>query len=395
MKVAFNFVFNRKKEIKKTSDKGLIELRAYYKAKTKYISTKISVLNSEWNDEKERIYSRNPEASQLNDELDRLLEKLRKAQRENEIKGLVFDLDTVKKVLGKQKQTPLSFTQFALTDINDNNLNVGSTKADKKTTLTKFLSYTSNKPVLFQDLSKAFVYGFINYLKGTGLSQNTIRKHNKNLKALIEKAILLEYFDGPNPCKEIKIKETETRINILVWEQIKKIEELSFEAYENKLEIIRDMFLFACFTGLRISDVINLKTEYIKIVSNQITLDFFTKKVNKHAVLSLNKLFPVEDSSRPIKILLKYYNSKNEYLFRKFSEQYINRELKQIGQMAGINFKLHFHISRDTFATYMASKVPSTTLKRLLQHSNLKTTERYVHLNDQLVNENLLKADWD
>lgn len=397
MKVEFNFVFDRKKKVKKPSDEGLIELRAYYNAKTKYLSTKILVPKSEWNPDKEKIYSRYPGADQLNDDLQRLLERLNNSRREAEFKNQSFDLENVKHLIRTQNTRISSYTEFALKEVNENNFLKEVTKRSHRNSIRKLKEYNTNKDVLFSDLNHSFLDGFINYLKGLSLSQNTIRKHNKNTKTIIERAIKKGHFDKANPCKEIKIKELETKTDVLTWVQINKLDAFNFEAYENKLEIIRDMFLFSCYTGLRISDLTNLKLEYVKQTADGLILDFFTQKVNKHAIIPLYNLFPIpgENTTRPLKILSKYMVPGNLFLFPKYTDQYINRELKTIAAMVGIEFNLTSHIGRKSFATIMARKVSTPSLKRLLQHSNIKTTEKYVHLSDKMVSDDLLNTNWD
>ncbi len=397
MKVEFNFVFDRKKKAPRPTDKAIIELRAYCNAKTKYLSTKIEICRQQWNEEKERINSKNSNADFLNGDLEKIIEKLNRARREAEFKNLSFSLDNVKAIFKNQRKQTVSFIDFTNEEIEKDNVLKIQTKRKHWDTIKKLKVYNQNKDVLFTDLTYRFLDGFKNYLFGLGLGQNTVRNHNKNIKAIIERAIKKGYFEQANPCKQIKIREQETKRDVLSWTQIQKLDSLKFEDYEEKLKHIRDMFLFSCYTGLRISDVTNLKTEFIKQTEEGLQLDFFTVKVNKHAVLPLLKLFPIkqEDSSRPIKILQKYFNETNEFLFPKYTDQYINRELKQIALLAEFDIKLTFHIGRETFATYMANKIPTPTLKRLLQHTNLKTTEKYIHLNEQMVKENLIKAVWD
>ena len=397
MNVSFNYVFDRKKKIKKPLDKGVIELRAYLNAKTKYFSTKIEVTQMEWNETKEKIV-RHRDADMLNNKLDATIDKLNRAQRESEFKNEEFNLDSVKLCLKSQKIKTSSFIEFATNEVNGNNAVKEVTKRSYRNTITKIKAYNNNMPVLFSELNYAFFHGFINYLNGLKLKQNTVRKHNKNCKSLLEIATKKGYYEKANPCKDIKIKEQETKINALTWEQILAIENLSFEAYETRLEKMRDMFLFSCFTGLRVSDLISLKKEYLKQTDAGIVVDLFTKKVNKHAIIPVSELFKieVENTTRPLKILNKYLTNESETIFPKYSDQLYNRELKEIGNRAKIDFKLTSHIGRKTFATYLPTIGASTfTVKSLLQHSNLKTTEKYVKTDEKRVNSDLKKSKWD
>jgi site-specific recombinase XerD len=395
-KVKLTYVFDRDNIVKSPLDRGLIELRYYLNGVAKYHTTKITVLKAQWNKEKKIV--KHPEAYVLNDELDALTEKINRARRDAEHKNQVFDLNSVKLCLKAQKIKTSVFTDFATNEVNNNNSIKEVTKRSYRNTINKLITYNNNKAVLFSDLNYTFFYGFINHLNGSNLEQSTIKKNNKNCKALIEIATKKGYFDKSNPCKDIKIKELATKINALTWEQITVIEKLNFEKHETRLEKMRDMFLFSCYTGLRVSDLISLKKEHLKETQGGLTIDLFTKKVNKHAVLPLYELFPVkqENTTRPLKILHKYLTDESETIFPKYSDQLYNRELKEIGHRAKIDFKLTSHIGRKTFATYLPTTGVSTfTLKSLLQHANLKTTERYVKTDEKRVNSDLKKSKWD
>ncbi|MCW3076943.1 MAG: site-specific integrase [Bacteroidetes bacterium] len=397
MRIEFRFIFDRKKTIKKPTDKGLIEFVPYYQGERIFFSTKIKVLPGQWDKEKERLNSKHSDANLLNDELDKMIEKVKEARRLNEAKKLPFTLDNIKDIFRKQEVRTGSFSEYAFNQVKNNNAFKPGTKTQHYNTLKTFKEFNNNKDVLFTDLKVSFIKDYVNYLFGKKLAQNTIRKHRKNIKANIEIAIRSGIYEFANPCKEVPVKEIKTKRVVLTWTQILLLEDLKFEKYEDKLEKIRDMFLFACYTGLRISDITNLKTDYVKNTDKGLTLDFFTVKVNKHAVLPLMELFPIKKTktSRPIKILNKYFNKENEFIFRKFSHPYINRELKIIAALAKIDMDLTFHIGRETFGTYMANKVSAPILMRLLQHSKLETTQKYIHLNEQMISEGLIKAKWD
>jgi integrase len=396
MPVKINLVFDRKKKAKKTLDKGVIEVRAYLNAKTKYFSTGIELYPTEWNESKELV-ARHVDADKLNDELNLLISRINNARREADFKNEAFDLDNVKEILKSRKVKTDSFIEFALFEINNDNRIKVVTKRSKRNTISKLLKYNQSKDVLFSDLTYSFCDGFINYLTGTKLGQNTVRKHNKNMKSLIQIAINKSCYDKSNPCDKIKIKELETNQEVPTIDHIKMLEDFQFEHYENAMELIRDMFLFSCYTGLRVSDYSKLEIDFIKHTPQGVILDFITKKVKKHAVIPLYKLFPIsnENTTQPLKILDKYCNQKNKYVFPNHCDQYINRELKKLSVIVGIPIKLTSKMGRKFFATYMARKVPTPTLKRLLQHSDIKTTEKYIHLNDKMTNEDLSIVKWN
>jgi site-specific recombinase XerD len=249
-------------------------------------------------------------------------------------------------------------------------------------------AFTSDNDVLFSDINFAFVDSFNNFLKAKGYQQNTIHKHHKNIKKFIGLAIKKEITDTKNPYEKYKVKSEQKPHNVLRMQEVQALANLTFNESENKLSQVRDMFLFACYTGLRISDVRAMQNKYIKTTDDGLELDFFTIKVNKRAELPLYKLF----NGLPEIILRNYMKDSETLVFTNISEQYINRHLKVLAQRTGIKFNLTFHIGRETFGTYMATKVQPFELMRLMQHSDIKTTMRYVHLSKQMIHESLDKV---
>ena len=98
--------------------------------------------------------------------------------------------------------------------------------------------------------------------------------------------------------------------------------------------------------------------------------------------------------SKPERILKKYYDKNNEYIFPVLQEPFINRHLKVIAGEAKIPFKVSFHTARHSFGTYMAGKIPLPQLMCLMQHSDIKTTMIYVNINQDMVKQGLMKVDW-
>jgi integrase len=413
MKTDLSFVFDRKNTVKEPKQKGVISLRAYQNAKVKYFSTKIEVYEKEWNAKRQEINNRHPDTDELNMQLQIFKSKIEKLQTEYYAKNKAFTLDTIKDFIKSRKVNRYSYIEFVKDEIESDTLLRAKTKIQHLNTINKLLEFTGQKDVLFSEINFDFIDRFVNYLRTKNFAQNTIHKHHKNIKKFVEIAIKKGLHETTNPCKELKVKSEEKPREVLTLAELKAIENLTFEKQNYRFEQVRDMFLFACYTGLRISDVCALKPDYIKETDKGLELNFFTVKTNKHAVIPLYMLFPVNDKkSKPEQVLNKYLTrghtgenlemiygqpedkQKRFFVFPKLPEPYINRHLKVIANDAGIKFNLTFHIGRETFATYMAGKLPTPTVMKLLQHSDLKTTMRYVHLSTKMVEEQLTKVDW-
>jgi integrase len=135
----------------------------------------------------------------------------------------------------------------------------------------------------------------------------------------------------------------------------------------------------------------------LKQTSEGLTLNFTAQKTSKIHVLPLYILFPLpkENTTRPIKLINKYLTADKELIFKKYSDQLYNRELKEIGHRAKIDFNLTSHIGRKTLATLLPSMgVSSFVIKDILKHSNIKTTERYVKTDEKRVALDLKNINW-
>jgi site-specific recombinase XerD len=365
----------------------------YQNRTRRFIATGIKVTPAQW-DEKHQEVRKHQDAELFNFQIKDLISKYEKAQVSHSLKGKTFSIN----VLGNRKEVVFngSFIDFVKEEISNDQVLAAKTKVSHTNTLNKLLEFNNDVDIKFEHLNYQFIDNFLNSLRKNNLAINTVHKQHKNLKKYIEVAIKKGYIEGANPCRDIKVKSEQKKRDVVTIDEIQKISELDLSKYDEKIAIVRDMFLFSCYTGLRISDVTNLKTDYVKKTKDGYELDFDTIKVGKRAEILLHSLFKKtkEKHSAPEVILAKYYDKKNEYVFPKLTEPFINRHLKLIAPLAGIPFNLVFHTGRHSFGTYMASKIPLPQLMHLMQHSDIKTTMMYVNMNQELVKQGLLKIDW-
>jgi site-specific recombinase XerD len=393
MKANFTSVYNRKDKLNKHG-KAPIEIRMYQSRNRRYISTGIYVTPNEWDEKRLEINKKCTDFELLNFQIKALISKYEKAQVEHTIKGKSFSINT----LENKTETFLngSFIEFVKEEIRTSQILGASTKKSHTNTVNKLLDFTKTTDIRFDEINYTFIDNFLNYLRKGNQAINTVHKQHKTLRKYIEIAIKKGYYDLPNPCKDIKVKTEQKKRDVITITEIQALEKLDLHKFVDKVSIVRDLFLFSCYTGLRISDATNLKTEYVKKSKQGYELEFITIKVNKRAEIPLHSLFkkPKAKLSSPEAILEKYFNKKNEFVFPKLTEPFINSHLKVIATEAKIPINLTFHTARHSFGTYMASKIPLPQLMYLMQHSDIKTTMMYVNMNQELVKQGLLKVDW-
>lgn len=173
-----------------------------------------------------------------------------------------------------------------------------------------------------------------------------------------------------NPFNSIKISKRTKEVEYLTLDEIQAIKSKSFNG---RLEKVRDLFLFQCFTGLAYADMANLTKEDFQFNGNQI----FIKKCRVKTGISYLTVLIDE----AVEIIKKY-----DFELPVLSNQKYNSYLKEIADLCGITKPMHTHIGRHTFATYMLNKgVSIEVVAKMLGHSNIKQTQHYSKLVDKTV----------
>ncbi len=229
----------------------------------------------------------------------------------------------------------------------------------------------------FADLNVDFINDYKTYCKKLGNCQNSINANLKNIKTFTR----LAYKSGLAPFDlfgDVKISKIEPIRSFLTEPELNKL--YSYyklnRFHENEKDILRP-FLFSCFTGLRFSDVRALKF-------NNIQDDMIRVKMIKTEYIDKEVKIPVCNIARE----LIDFTRKTKTVFSMYSEQYMNRQLKNLCKSAGINKDITFHCSRHTFATmYLRnSNNDFKGLQKLLGHSNIAETMKYIHvLEDDII----------
>ena len=404
-KIRYSLVFNRKDQLNQFGD-ALIQLRAYQNGKSRYFSTGIYIKPDQWDQRNCKIKHTHPNHFVYNQQINRLIEEIEGFEIKMINRHGSFPLHRLHEYQSKpenQKET-ISFTDFYEFELSNHSMKPDSFKM-YKLTLSKLKAY--KKQVYFEELNYSFISGFDLFLRKQNLGVNSIKQHHKRLRTFVNRAIkkdLLKIDD--NPYKKFKPRSIEPERVFITKEELAKLETVNIPKNEARLKTIKDIFLFATYTGLRYSDVTNLRLGNVSQDARGWVLNLKAKKTDKSLKLPLYLLFRQEGEklSRPEKILTRHLKQFKDFQdieeakrLRLFpiSNQYFNRSLKTIAKHAGVNKKLTSHVARRTFATIMATKVKAPILQRLLQHSRPDMTNIYIQLSNHLVEEELQKVHWN
>jgi len=247
--------------------------------------------------------------------------------------------------------------------------------------LKDFIKHEFNTDdVLLLELNHGFIASFEHFLtieKQMGV--NTTNKYLSHLKKIVNLAIQNQWLLR-NPFTNFKTKNEDVEIERLTEQEIGLITNL--ELTKQSHIKVRDVFVFCCFTGLSYIDVKNLKHDDISIGINGNT--WIRKTRQKTGGLSRIKLFKLT-----LDLLIKYRND-SPFVFPVSSNQNMNRILKKITSISGIEKPLSMHMARHTFATYaMTKNVSIETISQMLGHKSIKSTEIYAKIVDTKISDEM------
>ena len=235
-------------------------------------------------------------------------------------------------------------------------------------------------------IDHAFITDYEFYLRTVKkCANNTAVKYIKNFNKIIKLCLANDWLDK-NPFANYKSKVKEVERVYLSEDEIQNIINKDFKT--ERLSLVRDIFLFSCFTGLAYIDVKNLTKSHISIGIDGdkwiYTHRQKTETASKIPVLPVTQMIIDKYSDHPQAI-------NEDKLLPILSNQKMNAYLKEIAAVCEIEKELTFHIARHTFATTitLTNGVPIESVSKMLGHKNLRTTQHYAKVLDKKVSEDM------
>ena len=250
--------------------------------------------------------------------------------------------------------------------------------------LTSFINEQYNvSDISLKEINHLFLSDFEAYIRVMcRCNANTTAKFMQRLKSII----IMAKNNGwmfTDPFANYKIKVPKVDRGYLTQAELESIMAKKFPA--KRLEQVRDIFIFSCFTGLAYIDVKNLREKDIRTsFDGNLWIMIKRQKTNVSANIPLLDI--------PNQILDKYKGTlSNEAVLPVPSNQKMNAYLKEIGDLCGIEKSLTFHLARHTFATTttLAKGVPIETVSKMLGHTNIKTTQIYARITDSKIGNDM------
>ena len=391
MKSIFRVVFYLRSNYVNKEGKTSVMLRIYLNNERLSLgSTGISVKSSQWDKEKERIKGRTTEALNTNLQLDNIASGLQSIFRRIEMSDVV-SLERIKsEFLGKKEEIDTLMQLFEKHNgdvAKQVGVSVGKATLQKynvcKRHFSEFLEKQYKRSDLkLTELTYVVIREFDLYLRTeVGQNANTATKTMKTFKTITllgqKMGVLLH-----DPFMNHRFHIEPVNRGFLTDEEILLIANKDLGIL--RLELVRDIFIFSCFTGLAYIDVSNLTPNHIVTLGDK---QWIMTQRQKTSVETNVLLLDI-----PKAIIAKYGGKtyRNGKLFPMLTNQKTNSYLKEIADICGIKKNLTFHLARHTFATMSLSKgVPMESVSKMLGHTNIRTTQIYARITNKKIEHDM------
>lgn len=395
MSKTFGLLFYLKKSKASASGTLPIYLRITIDGKRTEISTKRTIEIKKWSVEANKAIGRTEDIRELNAYLDSLVSKVYQCQRDLIQDNKEVTTETLKnKFLGIEEKQVTLINLFKdhnkqVEKLIGNGYSAGTLERYKTVCkhLQEFMKHTYNvSDFRLNKINHKFITDFEFYLKSEReCAHNTTIKYIKNFKKIVRIAIANDWI-VKDPFLNYKVQLKEVKREFLSEEEMQTM--LDKDLHTHRLELVRDIFIFCCYTGLAYSDVKKLSKDSIVI------------GIDGDKWIKTNRTKTGTRSSIPLlppalKILKKYENSplsvSKGVLLPVLSNQKSNAYLKEIADLCGIKKNLTTHLARHTFATTvtLSNGVGIESVSKMLGHTSIKTTQHYAKILDRKVSDDM------
>ena len=354
-------------------------------------NTKVYVKDTKWNVKANRVSGNNTESRNLNARLDDIKASLYRIYHDvqrfhiatpeiikNEFLGLDESGETILTLFDKHNQDVAS-----LVGISKSAATLQKYKVTRKHTAYFMRKKYRVADMAIKSINDMFIRDFEVYLlTHAGVSHNTMAKFMQFFKRII----ILARNNGiivHDPFANYKIQLKKVDRGYLSEQELNKIMEKEF--YAKRLEQVRDIFVFSCFTGLAYIDVKGLTKKHLRTA-----FDGNIWIMTKRQKTGININVPLMDI--PKRIIEKYDDLlPDDKVLPVLSNQKMNAYLKEIGDLCGIDKNLTFHLARHTFATTvtLSKGIPIETVSKMLGHTNIQTTQIYARITNEKISTDM------
>ncbi len=382
---------------KAINNEALLYARVTVNGKRADISLKKKIPLSLWDNKKKKARGNSNEARQINEYLNQVKTQLFQNFQDLKFKGELITANLIKiNYLGEgdNSKTLQNLLEYH-TEKTEKTLAIGTLRNFGVTQgyLNKYLNNVLNtSDVYLKELDYKFICDFANFLscywpKGhpKAMSNNTVMKHIQRFRKIVTLGYHIEWMDR-DPFVRWKPTYEKRERPFLTENELSNIETYDFPVA--RLERVRDLFVFSCYTGIAYVDVMSLSNDnIIKGIDGNDWI--FTNRQKTKSPVKVPLLAKAQ-------ILIDKYKDHpmtqiTETLFPVITNEKVNFYLKEIAQAVGLKKNLTFHMARHTFATTvtLSNGVPIETVSKLLGHSKIASTQIYARVVERKISEDM------
>jgi site-specific recombinase XerD len=359
------------------------------------LSTKRKCELSRWNTSAGRESGNKESTKELNYYLDTLEQMIYQAKRSLNDSNKTVSAQAIKDAINGVTEKPrmildvfkhhndqmkaLEGIDFAAGTIGRYEISMQHTKA-----FIKWMYKVDDKPI--KELDHEFISQYAFWLKTVKCNHNSTMKYLANFKKVVLICVKNRWLPG-DPFANFKLTKKAVEKIALTEAELKRVIEKKFDT--ERLNLVRDIFVFSCYTGLAYADVKNLKRADIKDgVDGKEWIFINRQKTNSASHLPL---------LGPARKILERYKEHNRclesgYALPVLTNQKMNAYLKEIADTCKIAAELTFHIARHTFATTVTlnNGVSMETVSKMLGHASIRQTQHYAKMQNYKVSKDML-----
>lgn len=397
-----SYKFIRKSNKQRKNGQAPIVCRITHNRKHAEFKLGFSVLENEWNEDKQRVKGLNTNYKRFNLSLSHKGHNIEKIALEFESKGKFYSAQDIKsEVLGKCSTEFISFANGFINGKYKNRDIEISTFKKYQVVISKLSEFVSGS-IPINQINSEFLSKYETYLRTKKKnSTNTIGINMKCIRAIIKELIREGKIKVDNyPFLRYKIKSEEVARKFLFVEEIESIRNINLEP-NSAIAQARNIFLFCLETGLRIGDALFLKKENFHD-----DIHYYSQKTKVYEMLPLTNrakiLLETAIASTDESYLYAFNYLRDKYMDdaisrlneKKRKTALINKYLKQIGQKLNLSISLSSHVARHSMAVNALSKGLSyAEIQSLLNHSDVETTQIYAKTHNRMKMEAVRKLN--
>jgi len=377
--------------------KALIYARISVNGKRIEISLKRIIDPLIWHGAGECVKGTSNDVGQINKLIEETRYKIRECYQELRMQNKLITAEAIKSLfLGEEKSENTLCSLIDYHNINMEGVLAHGTLKNYFTTKKYVLLFLKKQfktnDIYLSELNYQFITEFEFFLRKTiplaesnPLGNNGIMKHIERLKKMARLGVMMEWMPK-HPFERFKLRFQKSERDFLTTDELEVLENFSFSTA--RLNRVKDLFVFSCYTGLAYIDLINLTPSNICIgMDGEYWIKTFRQKTN----VSVNvPLLP-----QALNLIKKYKNDpvvvNKNLILPLFSNQKVNEYLKIVAKECKIQKYINFHLARHTFATTvtLTNGVPIETVSKMLGHTKLSTTQVYVHILQKKISDDM------